>query len=230
MKTLGLLAAFGPVAGAHFYTHLLQLVDAKTDADYPGIVLLSRPDIPDRIGFLLHDGPSPLPHYIAMTRQLNALHVDYVAIASATSHAFLSDLEEVSEAPIVNLLAAVGAEVAGQRVRRVALLGTSASARLRLYEAHMPQGSTLIYPPESAQGELDSIIYAIKRGEPGVELAPRLSALTDQPWAAGVESCILGCTELHLVAEEFGKTHRMIDSVDCLARALLAVAGVPTLA
>ncbi len=119
MKTIGLLAAFGPVAGAHFYTRLLELVDAKGDADYPGIVLLSRPDIPDRIEYLLHDGPSPVPHFIEMARQLDALNVDLVAIASATSHAFLADVEKACRAPAVNLLAAVGAEVAMQGARRV---------------------------------------------------------------------------------------------------------------
>lgn len=226
MKTIGLLAAFGPVAGAHFYTRLLQLVDARTDADYPGIVLLSRPDIPDRIDFLLHGGPSPVPWFIEMTEQLNALHVDLVAILSATSHAFLPDVEKVSRAPAVNLLAAVGAEVARQGARRVGLLGTSASAQLRLYEPHLPPGSTLVHPPGAAQAELDRIIYAFKRGEANDVLVPRLLALLEQPWTEGVEIWILGCTELHLVATEFAQAHRAIDSVDCLARELLRRAGI----
>ena len=229
MKTIGLLAAFGPVAGAHFYVRLLQLVDAKSDADYPSIVLLSRPDIPDRIEFLLHDGPSPVPYFIEMARQLNALRVDLVAIASATSHAFLPDVEKVSNAPVVNLLAAVGAEAARQGVKRVGLLATSASVRLHLYEAYMPEGSALVCPPDAIQTELDRIIYAFKRGESATALAPQLSALTDQTWADDVESYILGCTELHLAAAEFRKAHRIIDSVDCLALALLDAAGIPTL-
>ncbi|TAN11132.1 MAG: aspartate/glutamate racemase family protein [Burkholderiaceae bacterium] len=229
MKTIGLLAAFGPVAGAHFYTRLLQLVDAQSDADYPAIVLLSRPDIPDRIDFLLHDGPSPVPWFIEMTQQLNALHVDVIAIASATSHAFLPDVEKVSHAPAVNLLAAVGAEVARQRARRIGLLGTSASVRLHLYEPHLPQGSTVTSPPEAVQTELDRIIYAFKRGESTAKLAIELLALIDQPWAAGIETWVLGCTELHLVAAEFQATHRAIDSVDCLARAVLEAADIPML-
>jgi aspartate racemase len=229
MKTIGLLAAFGPVAGAHFYVRMLELVNAKSDADYPSIVLLSRPDIPDRIEFLLHDGPSPVPYFTEMTRQLNALRVDLVGIASATSHAFLPDVEKVSNAPVVNLLVAVGAEAARQGAKRVGLLATSASVRLHLYEAHMPEGSALVCPPDAIQAELDRLIYAFKRGEPAATLAPRLSALTDQPWADGVETYILGCTELHLAAAEFGKAHPIIDSVDCLARALLDAAGMATL-
>jgi aspartate racemase len=229
MKTIGLLAAFGPVAGAHFYMRLLQLVDAKSDADYPGIVLLSRPDIPDRIAFLLHDGPSPVPYYVEMVQQLNALRVDLVGIASATSHAFLADVQRASNAPTVNLLAAVGAEAARQGARRVGLLATSASVRLHLYEPYMPQGCALVCPPDAAQAELDGIIYAVKRGESAETLAPRLLALVDQPWADGVETYILGCTELPLVAAELGKHHRTIDSVECLARALLDAAGIPAL-
>lgn len=229
MKTIGLLAAFGPVAGAHFHTRLLQLVDARSDADYPGIVLLSRPDVPDRIEFLLHGGPSPVPCFIEMTQQLNALHVDLVAIASATSHAFLPDVEKVCHAPVVSLLAAVGAEVTRQGAKRVGLLGTSASVRLRLYEPHMPPGSVLVSPPDDVQVELDHIIYAFKRGESTSRLGRRLLDLIDRPWATGLETCILGCTELHLVAREFEQRLRAIDSVDCLARALLDAAGIPTL-
>lgn len=229
MKTIGLLAAFGPVAGAHFYAHLLSLVAANSDADYPGIVLLSRPDIPDRIEYLLHDGPSPVPQFTEMAHQLNALRVDLVAIASATSHAFLSDVAKASNAPVVNLLAAVGAEAARQGATRIGLLGTSASARLHLYEPYLPEGITVVYPPEPVQADLDRIIYALKRGGSSASLAPELLSLTGRSWSAGVESCILGCTELHLVAAEFGKAYPAIDSVDCLARALLNAAGVPML-
>lgn len=229
MKTIGLLAAFGPVAGAHFYTRLLQLVDAKSDADYPAIVLLSRPDIPDRIDYLLHDGPSPVPWFIEMTQQLNVAHVDLIAIASATSHAFLPDVEKVADAPAINLLAAVGREVARQRAQRVGLLGTSASVQLHLYEPYLPAGASVVSPPADAQAELDRIIYAFKRGESTGRLATELLALVDQPWAAGIETWILGCTELHLVATEFQAAHRAIDSVDCLARAVLDAAGIPTL-
>jgi aspartate racemase len=229
LKSIGLLAAFGPVAGAHFYMRLLQLVDAKSDADYPGIVLLSRPDIPDRIDFLLHDGPSPVLYYVEMVQQLNALRVDLVGIASATSHAFLPEVEKVSNAPTVNLLAAVGAEAARQGARRVGLLATSASVRLHLYEPYLPEGCALVCPPDDVQAELDRIIYAVKRGEPAETLAPRLAALVEQPWAEGVETCILGCTELPLVAEELARHHRTIDSVECLARGLLDAAGIPAL-
>lgn len=179
-----------------------------------------EPDIPDCIEFLLHGGPSPVPYFIEMARQLNALRVDLVAIASATSHAFLPEVQKVSNAPTVNLLAAVGAEAARQGTERVGLLATSASVRLHLYESHMPEGTTLVCPPDAIQTELDSIIYAFKRGESTATLAPRLSDVTDQPWAAGVEAYILGCTELHLVAAELMRSHRTIDSVDCLARAL----------
>lgn len=229
MKTIGLLAAFGPVAGAHFYTRLLELVDAKGDADYPGIVLLSRPDVPDRIAYLLHDGPSPVPHFTEMARQLDALNVDLVAIASATSHAFLPDVEKACRAPAVNLLAAVGAEVARQGARRIGLLATSASVRLHLYEPYLPEGSVLVSPPQAVQAELDRLIYAFKGAGPHDASARRLLALIDQPWSAGVETYILGCTELHLAAREFGRVHRAIDSVDCLARAILDAAGIPTL-
>ncbi len=229
MKTIGLLAAFGPVAGAHFYTRLLQLVDAKSDADYPAIVLLSRPDIPDRLQFLLHGGPSPVPWFTQMARQLDALNVDLVAIASATSHVFLPEVEKACRARAVSLLAAVGAEVARQGARRVGLLATSASVRLHLYEPYLPQGSVLVTPPDTLQAELDRIIYAFKRGEPGITLAREIMVLMDQPWAAGLETFILGCTELHLVAAEIGRAHRTIDSVDCLARALLDAADIPAL-
>lgn len=226
MKTIGLLAAFGPVAGAHFYKRMLDLVAAESDADYPGIVLLSRPDIPDRIDYLLHDGPSPIPYFTRMARQLDALDVDLMAITSATSNVFLPHIQKACRAQTVNLLATVGDEVKRQGARRVGLLATSASVRLRLYEPHMPAASTLVSPPPALQAELDGLIYALKRGEPLSRVATQLQGLINQPWSKTVDAYILGCTELHLAAGDLATACSAIDSVDCLARGLLAAANV----
>ena len=221
MKTIGLLAAFGPVAGAHFYCRLLALTQAKSDADYPGIVLLSRPDIPDRLDYLLRNGPSRIPQFEAMTKDLNYHQVDAVGILSATSHAFLSHVQAVSNAPVVSLLEAVGRDVAKEQAKKLAILGTSGTKALKLYEAQLPNDCIPSYPNDNEQLELDRLIYALKQGMPVEHIAPQLMQLMNQPWAKGADAFLLGCTELHLAYQFLSTNYTLIDSVDSLAHALL---------
>jgi len=222
MKTIGLLAAFGPVAGAHFYCRLLALTQAKSDADYPGIVLLSRPDIPDRLDYLLHNGPSPIPQFKAMTQDLNYHQVNAVGILSATSHAFLPDVQAMSNAPVISLLEAVGHDVAKKQIKKLAILGTSATKALQLYEPQLPDNCIPSYPDGDEQQELDRLIYALKQGIQVEHVAPQIMRLMDQPWAKEADAFLLGCTELHLAYQFLSTHYTLIDSVDSHAHALLA--------
>jgi len=228
MKTIGLLAGLGPVAGAQFYCRLLELVNAGSEADYPGVVLVSRPDIPDRIAYLVHDGPSPVEHFRAMTRQLDQAGAELIAIASATSHAFVPYVQQATSVPVVSLLEAVGQQVADAGVARLGLLATSATIELALYDPFLHADCQLLTPATWLQARLDELIYQLKCGAEPAAIGAQLLSLIQDTRLRGVDAFLLGCTELHMLADYLQGQVNIIDCVDAHILAILEMAHADT--
>ncbi|CCH20564.1 putative aspartate racemase FomE protein [Micromonospora lupini str. Lupac 08] len=223
IRRLGVVGGVGPLAVAHFYQRLIQLTPAVEDDEHLEVVLVAE-RVPSRIAYLRGVGPSPVPALLRAAKHLEAAGVDALVIPSATTHAFRDDVARAVAVPVLDLLAEVGAVLAGRGFRRPVFLATAPTARLRLYEPHLQAGTRPLYPSAPAQRRVDALIDGVKRGEPVEALRAGLTELIAAgPWPIGADCVVLACTELPVIAPRGGAGPLpLVDVTEVLAHAVLA--------
>jgi aspartate racemase len=223
MRTVGVIAGLGPLAGAHFYERLIVLTGADSDAAHLPIILLSDPATPSRVDHLMGRGPSPTPWLCAAARKLQRWRADVIAIPSATTHAYYDEIARAVSIPVVNLLQGVGRAIDEMGLRRPAFLATCATAMLRLFDSYVSCRVDPIYPDALCQLEVQALIDAVKGGCPPRPLRSWMRELVAKPWACGADGIVLACTELPLLADSEDVGGLPIISVtDILALATIA--------
>ncbi len=239
MKTLGVLAGLGPLAGAHFYRRLIELTAAANDEEHIPVVLISEPSIPSRIRYLEGVGDSPAPKLQEVVRRLVAAGAEWIVIPSSTTHIFYPDLAAASPVPILSLISVVTSGIAAARRRSIGILATTPTRSWRVYDGAFAQtGLEAVYPDDASQNEITEIIAHVKgavgSGVPA-DLGERLLDVAGRPWSKGIDGLLLACTEIPVVfpikewAERSGAapgTPRLFSSTDMLAQAVVKAATV----
>ncbi len=237
MKTLGVLAGLGPLAGAHFYRRLIELTAAANDEEHIPVVLISEPSIPSRIRYLEGVGDSPAPKLQEVVRRLAAAGAEWIVIPSSTTHIFYPDLAAASPVPILSLISVVTSGIVAARRRTVGILATTPTRSWRVYDGAFAQaGLEAVYPDDASQNEITEIIARVKgavgSGAP-VDLGERLLDVAGRPWSKRIDGLLLACTEIPVVfpAQEWAErsgadpgTPRLFSSTDMLAQAVINAA------
>ncbi|WP_085316764.1 cysteate racemase [Derxia lacustris] len=219
---IGVLGGMGPAATVDFMSKLVSLTPASCDQDHLPVVVANLPRIPDRSAAILGCGPTPLPVLRQSIQLLNEAGAGVIAIPCNSSHHWYAELCEVSLAPIIHIAqACVRRLPAGTRETLVlATRGTLASG---FYQRELDGRGFRWSVPDSTteQPLVDDCIRQIKCGDRAAGSAS-LQALFDRARERGIDTAILGCTELPLAAtgtESAGLL--LIDSTLELARSVV---------
>ncbi|MBQ8174478.1 MAG: aspartate/glutamate racemase family protein [Clostridia bacterium] len=235
---LGILGGCGPAAGAHFYSRLVALTEAKRDSDHVDVLLSGRASTPDRTQAILHGGESPVDALIRDAAFLAEGGADLLVLLCHTAHAYLSELRAALHIPILDMVSVTVGEVWRLGARRLGVLCTAGTRRARLYErAAADYGITILYPSLPSQEGLNNLIYEVlKRGRTDFGAAVR-TAVADLA-ALGCDAVSLSCTELSLPQATGGAAHffwrdppgailpmPMIDPIELTARRAILACG-----
>lgn len=231
---VGVVGGVGPLATAYFLERVVRLTDAATDQDHVDLVVHQRASTPDRTAFLLgrSDG-DPGPVMAAGARDLVAIGARAVVLPCNTAEPFLDEVRAAAGVPVVGIVHATVAAARGQvrGLRRVGVLATDGTLAVRTYHDELAAaGLETLVPTEAEQRLVTAVIYEqVKAGRP-VDVAG-LAAVADSLVDAGADAVVLGCTELSVVADQLAPLTRaaVVDSVDSLARATIALAGARAL-
>lgn len=217
---IGIIGGLGPLAGAYFYLRLVEMTQASKDQEHPRVILISDPDIPSRVDHIGGRGPSPALQLAKVATELEANGVECIAIASATTHAYHSDIAAAVTIPVFNVLAEVGREVARRGFRRPAFAATTVTATLRLFDRYLPASAQPVYPDERAQAELMELIDAVKAGRELEPLRHQFGELLRSSWISDADSLVLACTEVPLFRPDSAAVP-IIDVTDVLVQLAL---------
>jgi aspartate racemase len=228
--TVGIIGGLGPAAGAAFYLELVRATAAMADEDHPGVVLRSPAGLPDRRQHLLGHGRSPLPALQAVARDLERDGVDVIALPSATTHAYWSEIQESTTVPLINLLAETAKVIDSNGYTRPALLATGPSICLGLFDRHLQPGCPPLTPDAATQHVVGTVVDGVKANRDLDQLAGTLQEAVSRSWAEGADALLLGCTELHLLADRLTVPLPVIDCSSVLAAAVLRELGMDQLA
>ena len=247
---IGIVGGMGPQSGVAVLDSIHRHTDAVTDQQHLSAILLSLPKhIADRTAFL--DGePVPNPAYAVgeILKKLEDAGARIAGIACNTCHAgriydvILDQLSKrSSRIRMVHMPAETCRYLASELpfARRIGVMSTNGAYKAGIYRHLLHSlGYEVVLPEPSFQNEvIHKMVYdryiGIKAHSHFVhsEVGELMDKAMDFFAGKKTDAIILGCTELSLAhPAERARGMHLVDSIDCLARALIREAkraGVP---
>lgn len=219
---LGILGGMGPAATADFYLKLVRATPALQDQDHIPLILIGDPRIADR-SHAIESGKDAevLAGLLRGLERLMAERVDAIAIPCNTAHFWLPFLKSKTKIPFISLIEASVDEARHRYPDAVTalVLGTRATARLRLYDQELKRGGlSPVHLPEEHQFIVDTIISMVKAGDI-VRAAEKFDELA-RAIARRADVVFLACTELPLAAaSNLRESSGFIDTTAALVNA-----------
>ncbi|MBQ8836751.1 MAG: amino acid racemase [Clostridia bacterium] len=225
-QTIGIIGGMGPMATADLFTKIINLTDAKKDAEHIHILIDNNPQIPDRTSAILHGTESPLPYLIQSAERLADAGADFLIIPCITSHGFYDELVANVKIPVLNIVEETAKHLVSNSVSKAVLLATDGTRHTNVFGNIFEKfGIELLYPSDEVQADLMDMIYnGVKAGADkwdSTSVNRELSRLKSE----GAETVILGCTELPLAAKLYGINGDLVDPTTVLAKSAIIKAG-----
>jgi aspartate racemase len=229
---IGILGGMGPESTAELLLRITRLTPAAVEQDHFRVVIDSNPKIPNRTEALLSGRLQPVIDALVDTAaNLERAGVSVIGMPCNTAHAFLPDLRDAVEVPIVDMVEATAARVLQELGEGtvVGVLATDGTLRTRLYhEALADLGLEAVGPgdPGVQNAVMDTLETVKLHGVVEAAQAPLAAAIRDVA-SRGATALIAGCTEVSLILKRFPPKLRWFDPLTVLAEALVK-AGVAT--
>ena len=215
---IGIVGGLGPRASAEFVKVIYEQCQAEREQETPRVILYSDPTFPDRTEAALNGREDELlEQLVNALMQLHQLGASQFVICCITIHNLLPRLPIDLRSRTVSLLDVIFDAVAASHKRHL-LFCTIGARQLRIFEQHERWRDTaalFVMPDETDQQEIHRLIYRIKQNQNVAEERHFVESLLSK---YGVTSFIAGCTEIHLLASQFGP--RCIDPCTEFAKQL----------
>ncbi len=202
---LGVVGGMGPLASAEFLRTIYEHARCAQEQAAPVVLLHSDPTFPDRTAAFLAGADAPLlAQLIEALERLRAAGATHFVLCCMTIYYLLPRLPLHLRARIISPLDVLLAEVA-RRQRPYLLCCSSGTLKLRLLQEHPGWAAAAPYvllPSAADQQRIHrDLIYPIKSNPDVRPLFPLLESLLVH---YDVESFIVGCSEVHLLAKHYG--------------------------
>lgn len=231
-RTVGVLGGLGPEATLDFFAKVLRRTPAANDQEHLHLIIDNDPGVPDRNDAVAGRGPSPAPRLAAMARRLEGAGADFLVMVCNAAHAFQDAIVEAVAIPFVSIIdETVEATLARvPETRCVGVLAAEGALDAGLYQrAFRTRGVTALVPEGDDRVRFMDLMYAIKRGDKGAEVARGMLDLARALREAGAEALVAGCTEVPLVLtqdalDDAALELPLVASTDALVEATVAIA------
>ena len=238
-KAIGIVGGMGPYAGMDLERKVFDCVDAKSDQDYPDVMMVSQPRlIPDRSYYIMHpETENPCTGIEHVVQKLSEMGATHIAIPCNTAHSPII-MKQVTSFIEMNGLDVTLMNIVEETYRwvrenvkegKVVLYATQGTYYSGVYNSYFGQGGRLeLVEPEEEDKRLiwDAIYsheYGIKAFSNPVQdrAVENFRLVTEKMLAKGYDSYIMGCTEIPLAMGRLRLPITKIDPAKILARALV---------
>ncbi|HXL04607.1 MAG: aspartate/glutamate racemase family protein [Firmicutes bacterium] len=218
----GIVGGMGPLATIELMKLIMEETPATCDQEHIPLLVYSNPKVPDRTKAILGDGPSPVKALIESSQLLENAGATFLAFPCNTAHYFLPQVEAAVSVPIINMIEETAAEVEQAGISKIGILATDGTVKTGIYQkALKARGIEAEIPDEKSQLAVMEAIYAVKAGcdlkEATQILEPALIYMSRR-----VDAVIAGCTELPMLLRGFAYGLTVIDTLQVLARRIVA--------
>ena len=230
MKTIGLVGGMTPESTKVYYEALIQ------GARQPNGDPLRNPEI---IIYSLNltelvqiqstgDRMKVAGYLVDILERLRVAGAQVGALTANTPHAYLDEIRAKTSLPLVSIVSAARDAAADRGLERALLLGTRTCIEAEMYPREFAEaGIRVILPGDEDREFLDHTIYndlALGRVTP--EVRQRCHQICrNHIDSDGIDSVILGCTELPLVIASGDLPIQVLDTTKVHVDAILAAAS-----
>lgn len=218
---IGILAGMGPKSTGPFITQVVtafqSITGAKNDIDFPPMMIYSLPT-----PFYLD---RPIDHKLMEKticeglKKLQECGVSFIAMPCNTAHLYFEALQKSIHVPLLNIVEAT-LRAMPFSAKKVAILGTRPTIDSQIFQKGLQNAGfeSIMHP--CRQEKIDAMIAAVKAEECIEGSLCLWEDLSKSLFQEGVDTVLLGCTDLHVIFERITTPFQIIDSSSCLAKAV----------
>ncbi len=229
MKTIGLVGGMTPESTKAYYELLIQ------GARQPGGDPLHNPEILiyslnlTELVQIQRTGDRRLvaEYLAAILERLRLAGAEVGALTANTPHAYLDEIRTRTSLPLVSIVTATRNAAADRGLEHALLLGTRTTVEAEMYPREFADaGIRIVVPSDDDREFLDHTIYNdLAIGHVTSEVRQRYHDIcTKHIESDGIDSVILGCTELPLVISDDDLSIQVLDTTRIHVAAILTAA------
>lgn len=220
-QLMGIVGGLGPAATVIYYNRILA---ACRERAMTCRLLMSHAEVEIVLAAALRDDRQGLAAYLCKRiDELGRGGANIFALTAVTPHLCMPELRNLTDKPIVDLVEAVGQELARRGLDRVALIGTRATVASRLFGR---LGSTVVDPPAATIEAIHELYVSIARAEMvSDQAASALRALAlELTSTLGARAIVLAGTDLALAPPEVWAGMEVVDCAQLHVNAIVRAA------
>lgn len=206
MKTIGIIGGLGPEATVEYYNGIINAFKSdKGDLVYPEIIIYSV-NMAEFIGYM-RDKKYDLAvdQVVAKAESLKNAGAEFIAITANTPHMLFDQINARSPLPLISIVEATREECLKRGLMKTGLMGTGFTMNATFYQdVFKKSGIEVVLPSDEDKkiineklfSEIELGIYKDETRQLLIEIISRMVR------EHGIDSMILGCTELPLILPE----------------------------
>jgi aspartate racemase len=208
MKKIGIIGGIGPESTLDYYRGIIDGFRERSGViNSPDIILYSA-NLGELVQILESQDLERLTDWLlAKVEALQRSGADFVAIASNTPHVVFEQLSSRSPLPLLSIVEAASAKASALGLQRPGLLGTRFTMQADFFQRQFSRrGMSVAIPSENEQQFIHEKLFSeielgIFKDSTREELLALVKTMIERD---GIDSIILGCTELPLILPEQG--------------------------
>lgn len=231
MKTIGLVGGTTPESTRIYYELLID------GARQPGGDPLANPEIviysinlTELVQLQRTGERREVVEYLArIVERLEAAGAEVAALTANTPHAYLEELRAEAPLPFVSIVTATRDAASKRGLKKALLLGTRTTVEADMYPNDFSAaGIEIVRPDEPERQFLDDTIYNdLALGQVTPEIRQRyLEICARHITDHGIDSVILGCTEIPLVISQDDLEIQVLDTTVIHTAAILEASAI----
>jgi aspartate racemase len=230
MKTIGLIGGMTPESTKVYYELLIEGA-RQPEGDpllNPEIIIYSL-NLTELVQIQRGGDRRHVTGYLtAILERLRLAGAEVGALTANTPHAYLEEIRTGTSLPLVSIVSATRDAARDLGIERPLLLGTRTTVEAQMYPSEFAEaGIRLVLPGEDDREFLDQTIYndlAVGKATP--EIRRRYHDIcTKHIESDGIDSVILGCTEIPTVISGDDLPIQVLDTTQIHVGAILAAAS-----
>ena len=230
MKIIGLVGGMTPESTKVYYEGLIQGA-RQPEGDplrNPEIIIYSL-DLTELVQIQRTGNRRRVAGYLsAILERLRIAGAEIGALTANTPHAYLGEILLETSLPLVGIVTATRNVAAERGLERALLLGTRTTVEAEMYPREFADaGIQIVLPNEDDREFLEQTIYNdLAIGHVTSDVRQRYHDICMRHMEKdGIDSVILGCTELPLVISEDDLPIQVLDTTQIHVAAILAAAS-----
>lgn len=206
MKRIGIIGGLGPEATVDYYNLIIDAFkNGSGDLNYPEIIIYSV-NMSEFLGLMKEKKyDQATSKIVEKAESLKRAGADFAAITANTPHLLFDSIAAQSPLPLLSIVEATCKECIKKGYKRTALLGTGFTMNASFYpDVFSRYGIEVIFPGLADKEIINQKLFSeielgIFRDDTRQILIAIMKKMVKEQ---GVDSVILGCTELPLILTE----------------------------